>query len=796
MVYTASERKAVVTSQMGRERTSYFDEKGRVVKVDPSTLREPQGLGAENVVYPVNYLYDIDGRLSKISQGEGDNIRFVEFSYNDKSRVESMVDNAGRVKSFEYNLDGQVIKIIAPNGQETSYNYDANGNRSEVKLSQNDSKTHSFSYDLLDRAISYISSLDNEVTSIYNVDNQVTETSEPINRIFVSHYNDSTGELFRVSYPDGELDYDIDEDSGNLISVSRSDGASVDFEYDGGLLLGEVTHGEVTVLSFYGYDDFLRLNRLEVNGFAVDYGYNMDNQLINVNDMSYDYDENGRLISGELGASTGALPVLESYEYNGFGERSQVKVSNNNTDLYQSDYNYDNLGRINQITSTLREPQGSDVTEVKNYEYDLIGRLIKVTNDNNEVLEEYSYDDNGNRLTAVVGGLQTTSTYDNEDKLLSYGENSYTYTERGTLLTKTRTLSGAEMPLVTSYTYDAFDALRKVVLPDGKIIEYETDIHDRRVAKKVTDIYGEVSVRRFVYEDALNISQELDESGNVLVQYVYGIKGNVPEYMIKDNVKYKIISDHLGSPVMIINMDTDEIALEIRYDSFGKELPTPPNTSSAPLPRGDFTFGFAGGIWDEDTGLIRFGVRDYDPEIGRWTGKEPLGFSGGRNWYSYCDDDPVNYWDLDGENPTGVLGAEIGSFAGPLGAAIGFTLGTAIGIIAGKYLGDEINDYLSPEVSFDYDSDYDPSRYYTGDTCEIPDEWLPEGFGEPTVIEKKGGKQRIKGDGDIDLVTQEKADGDRNIQKDKDRKKLHKPKKSGKEKKRKLQKEREKKRNK
>ena len=56
----------------------------------------------------------------------------------------------------------------------------------------------------------------------------------------------------------------------------------------------------------------------------------------------------------------------------------------------------------------------------------------------------------------------------------------------------------------------------------------------------------------------------------------------------------------------------------------------------------------ARGIWDEDTGLIRFGVRDYDPEVGRWTSKEPLGFSGSRNWYSYCDDDPVNYWDLDG----------------------------------------------------------------------------------------------------------------------------------------------------
>lgn len=36
--------------------------------------------------------------------------------------------------------------------------------------------------------------------------------------------------------------------------------------------------------------------------------------------------------------------------------------------------------------------------------------------------------------------------------------------------------------------------------------------------------------------------------------------------------------------------------------------------------------GFAGGVWDADTGLVRFGARDYDPRVGRWTAKDPLGF--------------------------------------------------------------------------------------------------------------------------------------------------------------------------
>jgi len=58
-----------------------------------------------------------------------------------------------------------------------------------------------------------------------------------------------------------------------------------------------------------------------------------------------------------------------------------------------------------------------------------------------------------------------------------------------------------------------------------------------------------------------------------------------------------------------------------------------------------------GGIWDEDTKLIRFGVRDYDPEVGRWTSVEPLGFAGNCNWYVYAGNDGVNYLDLDGRNP-------------------------------------------------------------------------------------------------------------------------------------------------
>jgi RHS repeat-associated protein len=61
-------------------------------------------------------------------------------------------------------------------------------------------------------------------------------------------------------------------------------------------------------------------------------------------------------------------------------------------------------------------------------------------------------------------------------------------------------------------------------------------------------------------------------------------------------------------------------------------------------------FGFAGGIYDADTGLVRFGARDYDGVTGRWTAKDPLLFGGGQtNLYVYVNGDPVNRIDPTGK---------------------------------------------------------------------------------------------------------------------------------------------------
>ena len=66
----------------------------------------------------------------------------------------------------------------------------------------------------------------------------------------------------------------------------------------------------------------------------------------------------------------------------------------------------------------------------------------------------------------------------------------------------------------------------------------------------------------------------------------------------------------------------------------------------------------AGGLRDPFSELTRFGFRDYAPEAGRFTAKDPLGDTGGdHDLCDYCVDDPVSMND-----PSGLKGSAIGKF--------------------------------------------------------------------------------------------------------------------------------------
>ncbi len=371
----------------------------------------------------------------------------------------------------------------------------------------------------------------------------------------------------------------------------------------------------------FGYDNDFRVNQVSVNGAnPVSYQYDADSLLTQAGDLAFTRNtDNGLLIGTTLGG------VSDGTRYNGFGEATAYSASHNGAAVLNIAYTRDKLGWITQKVETV-----GGATTTDDYGYDAIGQLIEVKQ-NGATTASYVYDANGNRPSKTAGGSTVNGAYDAQDRLLSYGNATYTYTANGEMKTKT---DGGQ---TTTYDYDALGNLRGVSLPDSRQIEYLIDGQNRRVGKKVNGAL----VQEFLYQSQLRPVAELDGSGAIVSRFVYGKGINVPDYMVREGVTYRIVTDHLGSPRLVVNTATGAIVQEMKYDEYGNVL-TDTNQGFQP-------FGFAGGIYDQDIRLVRFGARDYEAESGRWTVKDPIGFrSSDNSLYRYVVNNSINQNDFYG----------------------------------------------------------------------------------------------------------------------------------------------------
>ena len=171
-----------------------------------------------------------------------------------------------------------------------------------------------------------------------------------------------------------------------------------------------------------------------------------------------------------------------------------------------------------------------------------------------------------------------------------------------------------------------------------KNISYQHNALGNRVARSVDGIV----VEKYLWLDKTTLVATYDKDDNLVQRFEYA-DGNTPVSFTQNNQRYYIVTDHLGTPRAITD-NNGTMVKKVEYDSFG-------NVISDSNPSISIPFGFAGGLQDNDTKLVRFGFRVYDPETGRWTARDPIGFAGGdSNLYGYVFSDPVNFVD-----PSGLL---------------------------------------------------------------------------------------------------------------------------------------------
>lgn len=648
-----SARTLTTTLPSGRAATSTFDALGRLVR------SEQPGVSA------VTYRYDSHGRPIEVVQGQ----RSATSIYDADGWLDTSTDPLGRTTRYTRDALGRITKTTLPDGREVRVSYTAAGDVQTITPPSR--PAHNFLFTLAGLRDAWTAAGDPAAVTRYRYDDdqQLTAIERPDgSTINVDH--DSAGRVSALRHGTWAVDYDYNPSSGRLAGVTADDGTRTAWTYDGALPLTETTTGTVAGQTTFAYDNEGRLTSSTVAGTpAVTYDYDPDGAPTRIGALTMTRNQtSGQLTATTLDASSTALA------YNSYGELDGLSAAHDGAPRFSEAYARDDAGRVVGKTEQI-----GGQTHTYAYAYDPAGRLATVTRDGTTIAS-YEYDSNGNRSREdLAGQAPVTADYDDQDRLQRHGSTTYRYTSNGELRERT-TATGAS----TMYAYDAAGSLTTVDLADGRTVSYSTDGLGRRIATKINGTL----TRGFLYGEGALPSAETDGDGQIRSRFVYATRSHVPDYMQRAGRTYRLIADQLGSVRLVVDTQTGDIAQRIDYDPYGA-ITTDTNPGFQP-------FAYAGGLYDTDTGLVRFGARDYDPQTGRWTAKDPIDFAGGdTNLYGYVHGDPINLIDpsgliVDTIADVGFIAYDLYQFARGCGnvAALGADVGAAlIPFVTGAGLG-------------------------------------------------------------------------------------------------------------
>ena len=535
------------------------------------------GVGFEKVgIDPFTFAYDGAGKLRQVTQGE----RRSAITYDANGNLATVTNPAGQTIGYDYNAAGLLDSMMLPSGATYRYGYSSAGD--PVSVTMPGGVQHSVSYTDAGAPADYLAPDGGVTRSSYDLDGARTSFALPSGRS-LHVQRDASGRVTSVGDATDSVDYTYVADD-RLAGVTRShlgaDAQALAFAYDGDLLTQMRATGLADETWRYRYGTGMRLVGITTGSNPeVPLTYDGDGLLASIGSFTITRDQVG--LETKLSDGVGET----HYAYDSAGQLSSIVLQVGGTEAYRCDIVRDEANRIVRKTETINGTQ-----RVLEYAYDVDGRLAEVRTDS-AATEAYGYDARGNRTSfQVAGQAPMSATYDDADRLKTQGDDVFEHSIDGVLMKRNS----------DTFSYGPFGELLSAQVAGGEIV-YRYDGLGRRVLRR--DASGEY---KFLYgypAAPWRVTAAIDPAG-VRSDYVYDARGTLCAF-VREGETYYVAVDQLGSPTSVVDAG-GAIVKSLVYDAWG-------NVLADSAPGFDLPFGFAGGVVDQATGFVHFGLRDYDP---------------------------------------------------------------------------------------------------------------------------------------------------------------------------------------
>ena len=521
---------AVVSYADGEEVRYEYDALGRQMALEDDCGRVEYAYNAKNYRTMVrdgegnesHYMYDGMGRLLAMYMPKAWKTRKDEYVYK-YDFLDRLIDTIRPDGSHQRQIrdgEGNILKNVHPNaydaltddGEGIRYEYDSDGNN--IRIHYPDGGCERIFYDAEGKRIKHV--LPEYYDSILD------------DGIGTSYEYDSAGRLAKIILPDGTVEAEYGYDLiGNILTKTDALGHTSYYAYD---LCGNLTRSLIPTKEEQDEDLYQK----------VTFSYDGNGNKVKEHRFSGYWDKDGNLLRED---GTG---LCLTYRYDCRNRLVQVEDGLGAVIKYRYDV------RGNRIYE--EKAINPEVRQIIHFVHDKAGRLIErreeldsglepVSGEYKTAVTTHGYDENGNRIfTQTPEGYRITREYDTLDRLTSERVEDHlngidrtvrvNYDKAGNI-TKLVRQGKDGMPWEISYSYDLKDRITHANDYFGPVFQYEYDKNDRLLKEALAGAELDWSYA-YAYDYRGNLVTETDSEGTLQEKHLYRTDGKLMHSQFAD----------------------------------------------------------------------------------------------------------------------------------------------------------------------------------------------------------------------------------------------------------------------